>query len=944
MTTPFLEQIAQRYYNAYESELSDFAFVFPNRRAGLFFRKALAKVSSKPLFSPEILAINDLFLKESNLLQADKITLLFRLYTSYKKVVKNDESFDSFLFLGDMLLSDFNEIDKYMADAKQVFQNISDIKEIESDLSWMSDEQKAIIKQFWGYFLKEKGRELETQFVDMWATLFNLYSTFKEDLRTEGIGYDGMIFRDVAESKNPLSVSNKRVVFVGFNALTSTEEELFKKYQRLGIGDYYFDYQSPEIKTAGNVANHFIKENESKFRSEFPLDTDTSETITDRYIELIAIPSDIGQSKQVYTILERLQRENSSNTGLKTAVVLPDEKLLIPMLHAVPESIETINITMGYPLSLTPIAALMDHIAALQKNCRLISGKPHFYYKHVLAILNHPYMVEYAKQDVESLTAKIRKENLFLVSPDELSKNELFHEIFTPIGEISEFIAYFSTITRLLSQKTYSDETKRLDAEYFANYQAAINRLEDNLKETEVEISSDTFFKLLKQLTSSINIAFKGEPVEGLQLMGTLETRALDFDNLIITSFNEGVFPRKNTNPSVIPYSLRRAFGLPTYEYHDAIFAYNFYRMIYRAKRVFLLYDSRSDGQHGELSRYAAQLDYLYNVPIVRKSVSYSVASKKTDSISIKKDDRILNRLALFTQADSKKAISASDINNYIDCPLRFYFSKIEGLGSADDVSETIESNTFGTIFHKVMELLYEPYKGEIITTELISKLIKNTLVIDKYIHRAFNEVFYKNKTTMPILGHNLLIANIIKTYVLETLKFDQAKRTPFHYIASELRLNTTLALKNGLNVNLKGFIDRVDKQNDITHILDYKTGKVIFEFSEIADLFDVNKKERPKAVLQTFFYAMLYRLDCAYEEQLKPGIYSLRELGKYEISQKLDKKQTVVIDDYTTVQEPFETALKDCLSEIFQKENPFTQCEDVSHCEYCDFKNLCNR
>ena len=940
--TPFLEQLAQRYYHTYGEELSEFAFVFPNRRAGLFFRKALAKVANKPLFAPDIVAINDLFLKESTLLQADKITLLFTLYNSFKKVVNEEETFDTFLFLGDMLLSDFNEIDKYLIDAKQLFQNISDIKDIEGDLSWMSEEQKNIIKQFWGYFLKEHGRNLETQFVEMWSGLFTLYKTFRDDLRAQGIGYDGMIFRDVAESKAPLAVTYKRVIFVGFNALTATEEQIFKKYQQLGIGDYYFDYQSPEIRTVGNVANQFIPENEAKFHSDFELDEPN--TNLERHVELIAIPSDVGQTKQVYTILEELQSKQQEQVGLKTAIVLPDEQLLIPMLHAIPESIDTINITMGYPLSLTPIAALMDHLAALQKNGRLIDGKTHFYYKHVLAILNHPYIVDYAANDVEQMTAKIHKDNLFLVSHDELNKNKLFDALFAPITETSEFIAYFSTITQLLSEHTYSDANRQLDAEYFAHYQAAINRLEENLKQTHVSLSTDTFFKLLKQLTSNITIAFKGEPLQGLQLMGTLETRALDFDNLIITSFNEGVFPRKNNNPSVIPYSLRRAFGLPTYEYHDAIFAYNFYRMIYRAKRVFLLYDSRTDGQHGELSRYAAQLEYLYQLPIVHKAVSYSVSSKKTEPIVVVKDERIIERLALFTQADSGKAIAASDINNYIDCPLRFYFSKIEALTPPDAVSETIESNTFGTLFHAVMESVYKPYKGQMVTKEIIKQLIQGTISLDNYIHAAFNKTFYKNKTNMPLLGENLLIANIIKAYVIQTLQFDQRVRAPFLYLETELSLTTALTLENGLSVNLKGIIDRVDEQQNVTHIVDYKTGKASTEFQNINDLFDSTNDKRPKAVLQTFFYAMLYQLNCKTAQQLKPSIYSLRDLENYQIKYSPSKSEQEIVTDYNVFKASFEEGLTNCLSDIFDSQKPFTQCTDIKLCEYCHFKNLCNR
>ncbi|HRS67348.1 MAG TPA: PD-(D/E)XK nuclease family protein [Paludibacteraceae bacterium] len=941
--TPFLEQLAQKYYDKYANELSDFAFVFPNRRAGLFFRKALGKVANQPLFAPEIIAINDLFFKESQLLQADKVTLLFTLYNSFKKVVNKEESFDTFIFLGDMLLSDFNEIDKYLIDAKQLFQNISDIKEIESDFSWMSDEQKSIIQQFWGYFLTKHGRNLETQFVEMWSSLFTLYNTFREDLRTQGIGYDGMIFRDVIERDAPLTKTYKRVVFVGFNALTATEEKLFKRYQTLGIGDYYFDYQSPEIRKTDNVANQFRAENETSFKSEFQLEE--SFEITDREIKLIAIPSDIGQTKQVYTILNELQAQQQEQIGLKTAIVLPDEKLLIPMLHAIPESIDTVNVTMGYPLSLTPIAALMDHLVALQKNSRLINEKSHFYYKHVLAILNHPYIVDYAPNEVEQITAKIHKDNLFFVNPEDLQKNDFFKKLFIPINDTDEFIAYFSTITQLLSEQTYNKNNKQLDREYFAHYQAAINRLEENLHETKINLSTDTFFKLLKQLTSNITVAFKGEPLEGLQIMGTLETRALDFDNVIITSFNEGVFPRKNTNPSVIPYSLRRAFSLPTYEYHDAIFAYNFYRMIYRAKRLFLLYNSRTDGQHGELSRYAAQLEFLYQVPITHESVSYSVSSKSEAPIVITKDQRIMERLARFTDPDSTKAISASDINNYIDCPLRFYFSKIEDLAPLDTISDTMEANLFGTLFHAVMESIYEPYKGEIITKEIINQLIQNTVALDQSIYNTFNEKLYKNKTNMPLLGENLLIANIIKAYVIQTLKFDQNERTPFRYLESELPLKTRFTFGNELTVNLKGFIDRVDEQDGVTHIIDYKTGKTEMSFQNIDVLFDNSNDKRPRAVLQTFFYAMLYQVNRNTTNQLKPAIYSLRNFENHQITYKPSlHDSSEFVTDYNQFKTAFETKLAYYLSEIFDAQQPFEQCRDTELCEYCDFKTLCNR
>ncbi len=936
--TPFLQQIAARYYDVFGEKISEMAFVFPNRRAGLFFRKALSKIAPKPIFAPDILAINDLFFSQSTLLQADKVTLLFVLYQTYCDLVENPEPFDRFYFLGDMLLADFNDIDKYMADAQQVFSNISDLKEIESDLSWMSEEQKTIIRQFWQTFLQNKGRDLERQFSDIWVKIFEIYTTFKANLRTQNIGYDGMIFRDVIENDKALEFDYQRVVFVGFNALTTTELKLLKRFQAQGIGDYYFDYQSPEITEAGNIAAQFIDENR-QFKSQFELDA--PEKPQNRQVELIAIPSDIGQTKQVYRILDELQKESKENDNLRTAVVLPNEQLLLPMLHAIPENIKTVNVTMGFPLSLTPIAALMEHIVALQKNSRKVGEQVNFYHKNVLSILNHPYLFDNERENMQKLSEQIRKESLFLVPDTLFSEHELLAAIFRPIETTSEFIAYFADIIERLAN-IENGENAPLDHEFFDSYKKAINRIADNLAKTPIELSTDTFFRLLKQLTAGLTIAFKGEPLEGLQLMGTLETRALDFENVIITSFNEGIFPRKSNSPSIIPYNLRRAFGLPTYEYHDAIFAYNFYRMIYRAKRVFLIYDSRADGTHGELSRFATQMEYLYNIPLTRKAVGYEVHAEEKQPFEVPKTEAINAHLRAFCQADSEKHISASDINAYLDCPMRFYYSKVEQLSEPDEVEETIEANTFGSIYHRVMELLYQPFVNKLVTREILENLIKNKARIDDCLNTAFTEIFYKKRRNMPLLGQNLLVAHVIEKYVRKTLAFDRDTRAPFTYICPEKRVKVQLSLPNGLCVNLKGIIDRVDEKSGKTHIIDYKTGSVDTAFKSIEQLFDKNEKKRPKAIMQTFYYALIYSMETG-QKNLKPLIYALQHLRENEIINQQGKEKEVV-ENFDNFAEDFTEQLCACLTEIFDMETPFRQTEDAKHCEYCAFKQICNR
>lgn len=933
--TPFLQQIAQRYYADYADKMQSVAFVFPNRRAGLFFRQALARVANRPLFAPDIYAINDLFFRESDLLQADRVTLQFALYDTYRRITGRDEPFDRFCFLGEMLLADFDDIDKYMADARQVFGNIGDLKELESNIDWLDDEKREIISRFWQVFLTDNDKEFKRQFSEVWSHLFDVYTNFKADLRRRGVGYDGMIFRDVAESDTDLQLDYERVVFVGFNALTATEMALFEKCRRKGIGDFYFDYQSPEIAANDNIAAQFMEENR-RFKSHYELEAHT--VPTDREIELIAIPSDIGQTKQVYRILEQLQNENPDSSNLHTVVVLPNEQLLIPQLHAIPESIATVNVTMGYPLSLTPVAALVAHIATAQRNRRLVAAQPHFYYKNVLAVVNHPLVAANCPA-VPELVERIHKSNLFLVPTDEFAGDELLECIFRPVDSVQDLAGYFLDIIDRLAQLAGSD---RIETEFFVQYKAAINRVTDNLREFNMTIEPDTFFRLLSQLTAGQTVSFKGEPVEGLQLMGTLETRALDFENVIITSFNEGVFPRKSNSPSLIPYNLRRAFGLPTHEYHDAIFAYNFYRLIYRARRVFLIYDSRTDGQHGELSRYASQLEYLYNLPLRKKAVGYEVSVDAKNDFEVAKTDKVADRLrAFYSDDDTKKYISASDINCYIDCPMRFYYSKVEGLNAPDDVSETVEANMFGSIFHKVMELIYSPYKGKTITKEAVQQIIDSKSALDRYIDLAFTEVFYKNRSNMPRLGQNLLIEHVIRTYVVKTLEFDRDVRSPFVQRCSEERITISFPIDNGLKINLKGIIDRVDEQNDLLYIVDYKTGTVEKHFKQMDDLFDSGTKNRPKAVLQTFFYALLYTAMYPQILKLKPIIYELRNLEQYEITCGAAKEP---VQNYATVAGEFGEKLKVCLSEIFDPTIPFRCTNDTDKCAYCDFKQICNR
>jgi ATP-dependent helicase/DNAse subunit B len=455
--------------------------------------------------------------------------------------------------------------------------------------------------------------------------------------------------------------------------------------------------------------------------------------------------------------------------------------------------------------------------------------------------------------------------------------------------------------------------------------------------------------RLTRQLTAGITIPFIGEPLDGLQVMGVLETRGLDFENLIITSFNEGIFPAKSSSNSFIPYNLRRGFELPTTEYQDAITAYNFYRLIHRAKRIFFIYDSRTEGmQTGEVSRFMHQLYYHYGVKAKEKAISFDIGFENPGFIEIKKSQAVMEKLEQFCSTGERvKAFSASSLNSYIDCPLQFYLTRVETVEEADEVMETVEASMFGSLFHKVMENLYAPYKGKILKSETLDQILSRTLLIDDEILRAFNTEFFKRKPDQNLLaleGNNLLIASVLRKYIIQVLKTDK-KYTPFKYVAAEERCSMQFPIQGGSRqINIKGFVDRIDEKEGRLRILDYKTGSGKLDFKNLEEVFEHNKDQRPKFVLQTFLYCLLYE-QLTGSKNTTPGIFYIRDVFKEEFDTHLNNKElkekVTAFDDY---RDSFIENLSKCLEEIFNPDIPFTQTTNTKVCQYCSYVGVCNR
>ncbi|MBP3342938.1 MAG: PD-(D/E)XK nuclease family protein [Bacteroidales bacterium] len=958
MHDEFLRLVARAYVKN-EAEIENHGmpfgktlFVFPNRRSMKFFQKYLGeefgKVYGKPLFSPQMLTISELFSEISGLAPVDPIEakcILYRKYICLKypsepfEKAAERETFDEFVHWSSILLSDFNDIDKYLIDARQLFTNIKDLKQLDSDYSFLSPNQRMAVEKFWSSFLNGGENFKKESFSLLWSIMYNLYESFRGELESRGEGYEGMIYRKVAENLD--SCSHEKVVFIGFNAPNKCEKALMKWLKERGRGDFYWDFYGPMVTDKENKASMFIREAVKELPSKYEIDS--QHTIAE--IHAVGIPSGVGQAFVAADILDGLR----GTDPIKTAVVLPDETLLMPLLNSIPKQFNKINVTMGYPVTATPLVSFIGGIAALQRDIRVKDGKVSFYHGSIEALLKHEYVKEYAWNDAVAIIRNLVQENLIYLASDSpvfgQMESPLLKLIFKVPENAMELLDY---LTDILKQLDLVADT--LNKEFIYRYYLAIERL----RRVEIPMRKETCIRLLSQITSSITIPFKGEPLAGLQVIGSLEVRALDFENLIILSVNEGRFPKSSQSDSLIPYNLRIGFGLPTYELHDAIAAYHFYRSIYRAKNVWLIYDTRTEGlKSGEVSRFVKQLEYHYNVDI-KKSVAATPPLLDTADtpIVVEKSPQVMEKLhELFIGDGGKKSLSASSINTYLACPLQFYLQYVEGFKDEESVEESIEASTFGTIFHDTMEELYSAYQGEIVSEEIIDSIMKGRKRLDEVIGRMFSK-----SRIQEISGRNIIVKEVIKKYVLITLQEDK-KYAPFTYIAGEKTFYHKLELPDGNNVRIKAVIDRIDISSEVLRVIDYKTGGVEVPKKDmpVNEFFVRDSGKHYKAFVQLYLYALILS-----ELSDEKGALALDNGRSARVDFSEDqsnfsvvvypvtaiKKSSIVCEPiYKGKLEEYKAALMECVAEIFDPQTPFLQaCQGSDVCAYCMFRQICGR
>lgn len=934
---PFLQQVATLFYQEKGNSIENTIFVFPGRRASVFFQQYLSQQAKSTFFAPSCYTISDFFQALAPQYEKeDRIALLFRLYRCFIDLTHSTESFDSFMSFGEILLKDFNDIDNYLVDARLLYSNLSDIKQLE-DNSFLTPQQIEALERYLGY-IHQSNKTFQSKTGAIWSVLGDLYDTFTQQLLADHVVYDGLLHRMVCEQATIELPHCDEVVFVGFNALDGVTKNLFRQLKQCDKADFYWDYQSTYLQDKKNKAHFFTESNLQEFPSKRTLPK-TEEKLSQ--IQSIAIPSEIGQTKYVAQLLTDWYTNvaEKQETTPSTAIVLANESLLIPMLYALPEK-ASVNITMGYPLKQTAVRKLIDDYLQLQASY----SEEGFHHHLVWSILQHPYIRTTYQAAIEKMPKVVGQ--YLRIPSDLLTINPDLSLLFTPKAP-QEWLTGVCQIIQLLSEKV----AYTLDKELLEEALRLVTRTQSLLtKYHDISLQPYTLIKIIKQLLNNVNLAFIGEPISGIQMMGMLETRCLDFNRLIITSFNEGVYPKKETNNSYIPYSIRKSFGLPTTEHHDAIYAYNFYRLISRASQVYLLHDTRNteQGGLGEVSRFVKQLHYLYQHPIDFTSIHLSTVLPNVAELSVDKTPNIQTDITHFL---TQRGLSPSSLNTYLSCPLQFYFTSIKQLYIDEPAGIELKANQFGSIFHRMMELLYQPLVGKLVTASHIDQLLQQPK--EELLQRAYLWAVYGMQETeiTPLLPYTIkgvhrLNCEIILSFVQQSLKRDK-ERVPFTCLSTEQKYTLHNKVNDTLNVLLKGTIDRIDEKEGVLHIYDYKTSTIKTADKSMAPLtiekihllFDpTHDFPARNESLQLLFYRWMIQHQLKNNKPISCHIYKVRRVFDDAFNYSTER---VILDGW---EEAFIENLNRTIESMTNAQIPFTQTANKKTCEYCHFKDICGR
>ncbi len=898
------------------------------------------------MLSPKVVTISELIYRFTNLQEADTVSLVLKLQDIYSKVTGHNESLDEFFFWGEILLGDFDDIDKYLLNADDLFRNIADLKELENQFEYLTDEQRKAIEDFWGNLEKVPSSFNKEKFIGIWIKLAEIYHRFKASLVQNGIGYSGMIYREVAEALSESHLTEltaKKYVFVGFNALNNCEKAMFRKLEKQKKAMFFWDYSEFYLKDVENEAGSFLRTNLVQFPQPKDFSLEDAETFK-RKIKLVAVPGNITQAQAV-NLPGVIDNFGVNSRFDNTAFVLADENLLIPVISSVGNHFQGINITMGYSFTNTPVYGFISQLISLQRNIRRSGKSAVFYYKPVVALLNHQFVVT---NEIKDFVSEIYRRNKIYINASELKINAFVAKLFSSPDSWNEVLDYFLDILKELSLKYNPaiDEQHQLESEYIFQAYLAIQRLKDSLQSLNIpDFPVKIMFRLLDQGLKRISIPFEGEPLTGLQIMGLLETRCLDFENLILFSANEGFLPRIAAGHSFVPYHLRKGFGMPTYEDRDAMYAYYFYRLIQRNRNTVIVYNSITEGiSFSEKSRFLYQLQFDSDFEIEEVNLSFNFKGTSNEPIEVRSNEKYIHQL--ITRYSASK-LSPSAINTWLDCRLKFYFKYLAGIKEKEELKEEIDAVLFGNLFHYTIEKLYQPFIGKTVEEHALKMLAADRKKIDEKVLESIAVEYLRMKPeealTVKLSGQSILIANHIREYIVQLIKND-IKFAPFEVLSLEKDYVEDFEAQSGdkmLKIKVGGIVDRLDRTADGIRIVDYKTGRNLkLDFKDWNQLIDRDYGERRKEIFQTLIYSdILNRTEL---QPILPTIYKLDNLFDDEFD------PSVVINGNKLVYQQFINEFREIfssvLSDIFSAETIYDQVKDSGKCSYCPYNKICRR
>ena len=936
MENSFLRYVAEDLISKFGTQLSKVAVVFPNKRASLFLNDHLARLADQPVWSPSYITISDLFRHHSTLEVADSVKLVCDLHRVFTAVTGKDETLDQFFSWGQLLLSDFDDIDKNLADPRRVFANLRDIHELD-DTSYLSDEQKQLLAKFFANFQPEKAEsQLKQKFLTIWNKLYEIYTTFNARLEEQGLAYEGRLYRQVAEL-DKIDFQYDTYVFVGFNMLQKVEQKLFERLQRQGRARFYWNFDDYYMKNH-HESGHFIRQYLDKFPNELDNKNEKiyNHLAQPKDIAYISAKTDTAQARFVSQWLLE-EGKNRIADGRDTAIVLCDENLLQSVVHALPEEVKKVNITTGYPLAQSPFATLVNLLIALQTD-GYDTKRKRFRQRYLDRVLRHPYAIYF---DFDTMVNSSTK-------------------------ELSTLNSQLSTITDILQHigtEARDNDDPFFQESLFRTY-TLVNRLKTLVENGDLDCDLTTFRRLLNQFIQSTTIPFHGEPAEGLQIMGVLETRNLDFKHVLVLSANEGNMPKNVSDSSFIPYSIRKAHDLTTIDHKVAIYAYYFHALLQRATDIALLYNNATeDGNRGEMTRF--MLQFMVESPhqnIQKYHLSPNNSTTNTQQLTPNTENN-----STFNIQHSTFTISPTDINRYLRCPKLFFYRNIAGIHESDNTdADEIDNRVFGNIFHRAAELIYK----KIGTNRLLQKsdlepYLKEPQQIEMAVDQAFEEEFKnilssKNNSQLSTInpqltlnGLQIINRRVIIGYLKQLLEIDQ-KLTPFTVIDVETPIRHEFTV-HGQPITIKGIIDRLDCINTQIRVIDYKTGgktaKTIDSVEEIFDPANITKKHSDY-YLQTLLYAtILEENPKLITQHLTPNTYHPTPISpalifiqhtsgdNYDPTLCFGKEP---ISDIRQYKDEFKQRLQQLLEEIFDPSQTFPPTDDLDRCKNCPYKKIC--